>query len=501
MSEQDMNPSSRLEAALLDQLARQEERISLLEARLDDKRRERESREEMFPEPGKSEDARRHTEPGEHSVRAMSFEAPSQPVRAMSFKAPAIRAMSFEAPDPVEPSTKTTQTLPSERAPVRLPEFKGPRMDAIAEAVFEKASERSRLEAVPDVLPRTAALQTPLVDESVEEGYERTARLNASLLRRQHQVGNASRKARLKTAGTLALLSASVAAIGVGLWQQRQTALLSASTLDTRPLTLLSPPSPMPMPRRPITLSTPRPLKFPSSTRQFGWKPPILEPQSEAPTLMRHERRPGSVAATAHSGEHSHLNLVAPHPGAHSHTISRGRHEGQSTQHKISVASTRGSKVFPVFPARQQPAGTAEHNRRFLSNAPTPDAFSGEERPLITRSDGNVSSDVDANPERPRSYSSSESPSYRAEEGDARRYVSDERRRAEAARNAVRQGSRHHRLESTELTEEAQSSGEESPRRRTQANTRRAIRTLQEMQALLDSIERRKRREANADSQ
>lgn len=512
MSEQDTNPSSRLEATLLDQLARQNERICMLEARLEGTRPEKKSQEETGQERTNREltsraDPRRQTEPAEHSVRAMSFEAPAQPVRAMSFKAPSqpMRAMSFEAPSNAascsEPAVETALSLPAEREPIRLPEFAGPRVDAIAEVVLQKASERMRPVVAPEALPQTATAQTPFTAEASEAGYERTARMNAPSLRRRHQADNPSGNFRLKKAGSLALLSVAVAAMGVGLWQRSQSALLSASNTEVRPLPLLTPPAPLSAPRHSAFPSASRPLTSLPAARLSAGKTPVVEPESEAPAPQHHERRLASTSAAAPSGTHNHLSMNVSPVAAHSRVITGGSgHARQTEQKQAAVAATRAFKAPRVFSSYHRQARTSSHNAQTAWNRQPADVARVTAPSSVTRSSEEPPTNSDTAQYRPQSSSSTDSPSYHSGEGNTRR-SSDEFRRAEAARSEVRRNYRRRNLDPSETSAETQPPPEEPPRRSTQASARRAMKTLDEMRDLLDSIERRKRRQAEADSQ
>ncbi len=322
MSEQDPNLSSRLEAVLLDKLARQDERIGMLEALLEDKRDKTESqknisREHTTREEAFLENARPQMEPGKPSTRAMSFEAPARSVRAMSFETPVqpIRAMSFKTPDPAQPVIKTAPPLTAEREPIRLPEFNAPNVDAMAGLVQEKATARMRPVAAPDVSLQATAAQTP---PAAEPDYERTARMNAASLRQRHSARKEPVNFGFRRAGSLALLSLAVAAMGVGLWQHRQSALISTSTADTRPMPLLTPPASLPAPHLSVASPAARSVKPSRSSRLFTGKPPILEPESEAPSRPMRARRVVARSAAALSGARSHFNSTAPQIASHS---------------------------------------------------------------------------------------------------------------------------------------------------------------------------------------
>ena len=506
MSEQDLNASSRLEAVLLDKLARQEERICMLEARLEETRREKErqgdrSREQTARTLCGPEDACPQTKPTEYSTRAMSFEASAKPVRAMSFETPVppVRAMSFKTPAQAQPASETAPPLMAEREPIRLPEFNAPGVDAIAGLVQEKAAERRRPVAAPDVLPQAMLAQPPFAEEAAEPGYERTARLNALLPGRRHSARKEPNYSMFRKAGSVALLSIAVAAMGVGLWQQRQSAFISASTPDTRPIPLLTPPAPLPAPHPFVSSSSSRSLKPLRSARQFTGKPPILEPESETFASPRHEHRIVSRSTATSSGARSHLNSTAPQIASHAFASSAISPARQIEHKQATDTFTRGYKAPPVLRSQLRQAGVSEGNTPPVGSASTSEIARAAERPSVSRSNSEQPSNPDTTSDTPQSFSSPEAPEYRVGESSRRRYSSDARERAEAARRAVGLIPRR-RASPPASPEETQTNSEEAPRRQLQGNGRRAMRTLDEMRELLDSIERRKRRQADADS-
>ena len=435
MSEQDPNLSSRLEAVLLAKLARQEERLCLLEARLAQ----------------------------------------------------------------AEPAIEAAPPLAAEREPIRLPEFNGPDVNAIAALVQEKATQRMRPVAAPDVLPQATTAQPLLAEEAAEPGYERTARLNAPLLRRYHSARKEPNYSMFRKAGSVALLSIAVAAIGVGLWQQRQSAFISVSTPDTRPIPLLTPPAPLPAPH-PLVSSSSRSSKPLRSVRLFTGKPPILEPRNEPPAPLPHARRIVVLSSAALSGARSHLNSTAPQIASHAFASNRISPARQIEHQNVADTATRGFKSPRALRSHLRQAGASDDNAQPVGSPQTSGTVRAE-RPSVSRSNSELSSNPDTMPNNPQSFSSSESPEYRVGESSRRRYSSDERERVEAARRAVGLSPRHRRANPAESSEETQTNSEESPRRQLQGNSRRAMRTLDEMRDLLDSIERRKRRQADAESQ
>ncbi len=496
MSEQDTDISPRVQAALLNQLVRQEERISMLEALLEETRQEKTGEEQVSQEQvsqaktGKettaSQDARPQAEPGQHSARAMSFEAIPK----------------------AEPSINTARALSSEREPIRLPEFTGSGLDVIADRVVAKASERTRPAMMQNVLPHEAFAPMSPAADAEDVPYERTARLNAPLLRRHYAETARPSHSMLKKAGGMALLSVAVAALCVGVWQKRQSASLSDSIADAHPLPLLAAPlallpqahsaTSLSAARRSTALSS-RPLKALPPTMSLGGNAPTLEPQTVAPALLHHQRGPSSGSITASAGARFHTGSVTFRTTAHSGmTANESRPARQAEHVPVAVGAARGFKAPRAYASLHRQANVSDNSKQAAqTHIPVRVAASTS----ASRANDTMPSDPNATAGNPQSFSSPDTPAYHVGEDGVQRPFRDEFGRDESAQhNPERRSRRRRRTDPPESFEVTQPSREEPPRPRTQDSVRRAARTLDNMQDLLDSIERRKHRaEANSE--
>ena len=318
MSEQASGTSDQMEEALRDQLARKDERIGMLEALLEQTR--------SLPESGEHRSHSRGEETSETAPRQRSG-------GAMAFPTPPPKTGGAQAFQSLPPKPAMTIN-PVERVPIKLPAFTGQGVDAIVGLVMEKASEQNCLSVMSSASSQAASAHKFPLSEAEEEGYEPTARFNAQHPQRQRAERN-HRNFLPARVGSMALVSVAVAALGVGVWQHRQSVLLSDAMTDIRPLPPLTPPSPLSQERRLVAATTPRSLPHLPQPGPVRHDTPVVEPRDDKPEPSRpeHQAASGSIASAS---------TAAPLRTAHSHVETSGAaHARPANTHKVEVASTR----------------------------------------------------------------------------------------------------------------------------------------------------------------